>query len=216
MDFDYFKEIEALSHISGISGCEGETASYFARRLRELGVEVTLDRMGNVLGLIRAEDEHAPTVLIDSHSDEIGFLVSEHCGGGFLKIARVGGMDPGVLPASELILYGKETVRAVVAAKPPHLMRAEDRKKKQKLDDLFVDTLLDDETARELCPVGTPVGFSAGSVPLLHDKVASRGLDDRVAGIVLLDVAERLRRQDLAANVALLFSVQEEVGGLGR
>ncbi|MBP3685861.1 MAG: hypothetical protein J6J21_02405, partial [Clostridia bacterium] len=147
MTFDYLKEIETLSHISGISGCEEETASYFARRLAELDVEVTRDRMGNVLGLIRAADENAPTILIDSHSDEIGFLVSEHCGGGFLKIARVGGMDPGVLPASELILYGKKTVRGVVAAKPPHLVRAEDRKKKQKLEELFVDTLLDDETA---------------------------------------------------------------------
>lgn len=215
MTFDYLKEIETLSHISGISGCEEETAAYFARRLEELNVEVKTDRMGNVLGLIRAADENAPTVLIDSHSDEIGFLVSEHCGGGFVKIARVGGMDPGVLPASELILYGKKTVRGVVAAKPPHLVRAEDRKKKQKLEELFVDTLLDDETARELCPIGTPVGFSDGSVPLLHDKVACRGLDDRVAGIVLLHVAETVCRENLCANVALLFSVQEEVGGMG-
>ncbi|MBR6530228.1 MAG: M20/M25/M40 family metallo-hydrolase [Clostridia bacterium] len=213
--FDFAKEIEALSFISGISGCEEKTAEFFARRLETLCDEVKTDAMGNVLGIIRAESENAPTILIDSHSDEIGFLVCEHAGGGFVRLARVGGMDPGVLPASEVILYGEETVRAVVAAKPPHLLSAEDRKKKRKLEDLFVDTLLDDETCRRLCPIGTPVGFSDGVVKLAEHKIASRGLDDRVAGLTLLALAEALEKKALKANVALLFSVQEEVGGMG-
>ncbi len=215
MAFDYAREIEALSHVAGISGAEENTAAFFAERLKPLCDEVKMDAMGNVLGIIRAADPNAPTILIDSHSDEIGFLVSEYAGGGFVKIARVGGMDPGVLPASELLLHGKKTVRAVVAAKPPHLMRAEDRKKKPKLDDLYVDTLLSEDDVKQFCPIGTPVTFSEGSVALTEDKIASRALDDRVAGLVLLDVAASVCRETLAANVVLLFSVQEEVGGMG-
>lgn len=212
---DFAREIDVLSHISGISGREEYTAAYFQRLAEKCCDEVKIDAMGNVLALIYAAKKDAPTVLIDSHSDEIGFLVAEHAGGGFLKLARVGGMDPGVLPASELLIYGKEVVRAVVAAKPPHLLSAEDRKKKPKLEDLYVDTLLDDELARELCPLGTPVGFSEGSLSLLGGKIAARGLDDRVAGLTLLKLAQTLERDRLAANVALLFSVQEEVGGVG-
>ena len=215
MSFDFYREIEALSPVSGISGREENTAAYFLKKLTPLCDEVKLDRMGNVLALIRAKKENAKTILIDAHSDEIGFLVSEHLGGGFIRLARVGGMDPGVLPASEILLYGEETVRAVVSAKPPHLLSEEDRKKKQKLDDLVVDTLLDDETARRLCPLGTPAGFSDGATRLTNHKIASRTLDDRIACLTLVALAETIEREKLAANLLLCLSVQEEVGSLG-
>lgn len=215
MKFDFYREIEALSHVFGISGCEENTAAYFYEKLSPLCDETKIDRMGNVLALIRANKENAKTILIDAHSDEIGFLVSEHLGNGFIRLARVGGMDPGILGASELLLYGKETVRAVVSAKPPHLLTEEDRKKKQKLEDLVVDTLLDDETARRLCPLGTPAGFSDGATRLACDKIASRTLDDRVACLTLVALAESLDREKLCANVLLCLSVQEEVGSMG-
>lgn len=214
-EFDFYRHIDALSRISGISGCESETAAYFARELAAYADEVKTDAMGNVVGLLRAEKSDAPTILIDSHSDEVGFLVCEHLEGGFLKLARVGGMDPAVLPGGEVIIRGKETVRAVVAAKPPHLMSAEDRKKKPKLEDLVVDTLLPDEAAREKCPLGSPVGFSDGCLLLKEGKVASRGLDDRVAGVTLLALAAALKDEKRPFHVLLLFSVQEEVGGMG-
>ncbi len=215
MTFDFYREIEALSHVSGISGREENTAAYFYEKLLPLCDEIKIDRMGNVLALIRAKKKRAKTILIDAHSDEIGFLVSEHLGGGFVRLARVGGMDPGVLPASEILLYGEETVHAVVSAKPPHLLSAEDRKKKQKLDDLVVDTLLDDETARRLCPLGTPAVFSAGATRLPEHKIASRTLDDRVACLALVALAEGLEKEKLSANILLCLSVQEEVGSLG-
>ncbi len=204
-----------LAKIGGISGDEERTANYFAARAKALGASVATDRLGNVLATVAGKEKDAPVLLIDSHADEIGFLVSEHCGGGFLKLKRVGGMDPGVLPASEIVIRGEKTVRAVVAAKPPHLMRAEDRKKKPMLDDLYVDTLLSEADANRLCPVGTPAGFADALTVLQNGRVASRGLDDRVSGACFLRVIELCRKDPPAYTLKFLFSVQEEIGGLG-
>lgn len=215
MAFDFYQEIETLSHIAGISGREEKTAEFFRKKAAPLADEVRVDKMGNVCAFLYAEKENAPTILIDTHCDEVGFLVTEHLGRGFVKLAQVGGIDPGVLPASEILLHGKRTVRAVVSAKPPHLRTDDDAKKKQKLCDLVVDTLLSDDEARDLCPIGTPAGFSDGALRLLDSKITSRTLDDRVGGLVLLKLLETLNKTRLRANVALLFSVQEEVGGMG-
>ncbi len=215
-EFDFLAAIDTLSHISGISACEQETAAFFESEFKRYCDDVNIDRMGNVIATFRGTKCDAKTILIDSHSDEIGFLVCDYAEGGFVKLARVGGMDPGVLPATELLIHAPSgVIRGVVAAKPPHLMSEADRKKKAKLEDLYLDTLLSEEACKAQIPLGTPVGFASGAQKLLNARIAARGLDDRVAGLCLLSLAKHLAEHPPVHNVILLCSVQEEVGGVG-
>ena len=68
---------------------------------------VSVDNVGNHLFLKRSKKENAARVLIDAHLDEIGMMVTDILDGGFLKVASIGGIDPAILQAADVMTYGR-------------------------------------------------------------------------------------------------------------
>ena len=83
----------ALCHANGTSGDEGSAASVAGELLGRY-MPVSIDAMGNVIGDTGVDGSK---ILLDAHLDRIGFAVTSIDDKGFIKVARVGGIDPIVL-----------------------------------------------------------------------------------------------------------------------
>ena len=203
-----------LCALPGPSGFESPVAQAAAELLKSVMDEVHIDKMGSVLGVRRCGKENAPKLLLDAHLDEIGFIVTGH-EEGFLRIATLGGVDPRMLPDRELTIMTQPPMLGVVACMPPHVQSSEDMEKSQPISEAFVDVGLTQEEAQKLIPIGTPITFRGGCMPLGEELLCGKAMDDRACFAILLDVAERLKDKELKVDLYILGSTQEETSSAG-
>lgn len=204
--------IKKLSDMGGISGFEYTVSPHVAELFREYCDKVETDRAGNVVGHIFSKEKNAPTVMIEAHMDGIGLMVKEITDRGFLTFVPIGGIDPRILPAAEVIVSGKENLYGVIGAKPPHLQSEKDRKKAPKIEDMYIDIGLSKEEAEEKVSVGDMVYFKTEAVELLNNRVSGKFLDNRAGVVALLYALKGIQGKRLPFHLSVLIAVQEEVG----
>ncbi len=164
-------------------------------------------RGGSLLATLGRGDK---TVLLDAHIDEIGFIVTQVKPRGFVKVAKVGGIDRRVLPAAPVVIHGKQPVTGIFATLPPHLKKEDDL---PELSDMVIDTGLADAAA--VIAPGDRVTFLETPAQLAHGRITGKSLDDRAGCAALILAAEQIARGNCPCKVAVLLSDQEETGGLG-
>ena len=197
----------------GTPGDEGGAAEV-ARQALAPYAQVEIDHNGNVIAHM-GDQKAKKHILFDAHIDQIGMVVTWIDGEGFLKVAPCGGIDRRVLPGSAVKICGKEEVTGIVCCTPPHLSKGGEEKVPS-FDDLYIDTGLPGEKARELIAPGDRVLFTEQPKELLGGRVSLPALDDRSGVMALIRCAELLSREEsLPCKVTLLCSVQEETGAAG-
>lgn len=201
--------LERLCTCTAPSGFESPAAAVAAELLRPLVDEVSIDRMGNVLGVRRSKTPGAPKLLLDAHLDEIGLIVTG-VEDGFLRFRSIGGVDPRMLPGRELVVLTDPPLRGLVACPA-----GGDEDKSVPLNELYVDVGLSQEEAERAVPVGTPMVYRAGCFPLGEDQMCGKSMDDRACFVTLLRAAELLRDKELDVELHILGSTREEVSGAG-
>ena len=143
-------------------------------------------------------------------------LVSDVLEGGFLRIVSIGGIDPSIMQAADVIVYGKETMRGLVISVPPHL-RSGESKKLPSIDELTVDVGLGytlDEL-RELIPIGTPVGFAPCYSRFGNGFMAGKSFDDKACAAIAICAIKDTDKEELAGDVYISLTAQEETSRLG-
>ena len=201
--------LERLCTCTAPSGFEGPAAAVAAELLRPLVDEVSIDRMGNVLGVRRSKTPGAPKLLLDAHLDEIGLIVTG-VEDGFLRFRSIGGVDPRMLPGRELVVLTDPPLRGLVACPA-----GGDEDKSVPLNELYVDVGLSQEEAERAVPVGTPMVYRAGCFPLGEEQMCGKSMDDRACFVTLLRAAELLRDKELDVELHIMGSTREEVSGAG-
>ena len=201
--------LERLCTCTAPSGFEGPAAAVAAELLRPLVDEVSIDRMGNVLGVRRSKTPGAPKLLLDAHLDEIGLIVTG-VEDGFLRFRSIGGVDPRMLPGRELVVLTDPPLRGLVACPA-----GGDEDKSVPLNELYVDVGLSQEEAERAVPVGTPMVYRAGCFPLGEDQMCGKSMDDRACFVTLLRAAELLHDKELDVELHIMGSTREEVSGAG-
>lgn len=196
------------------SGFEAPAARTAAGLLREVMDEVSIDRMGNVVGLRRCGKPNAGRLLLDAHLDEIGLIVTG-VEDGFLRLRSIGGVDPRMLPDREVTVLTDPPIFGVVACLPPHVQSREDAQNAVPLKELYVDVGMTQEQAVKAVPVGTPMVFRTGCFPLGEDLICGKSLDDRSCFVTLLRAAELLSDKPLDVDLYILGSTREELNGAG-
>ena len=88
--------IVSLCSLMSVSGFEGRATQVLRDTVAKDFDEYTTDAVGNHIFWKRSGKEGAPRILIDTHFDEIGMMVTEICEGGFLKLTSIGGLSPSV------------------------------------------------------------------------------------------------------------------------
>ena len=205
MDQELF---ERIATTPGISGREERIREVVIEELRGLVDEVTVDRLGNVIGN-RPGDR--PRVMLAAHMDSIGFLAKHIDDKGFIWVSPVGGFDPRTLNSQRVLVAGERDYVGLLTpkTKPIHVQTDEDRKRSPKLEDHYVDVMAPADEVKENVPVGSPITFYRE--PAFNDhSFTAPYLDDRLGVYVLLDALRTAR--ETRAEIYAVVSVQEEVG----
>lgn len=202
--------IMSLSALPSVSGRERDALPGLTALIGPNFDEQYTDAAGNCVFVKRSGKPNARSILIDTHLDEIGMMVTEVCDGGFLRVTNLGGLDARTLQASEVMILGKKTAYAVVAAKPPHLSTKEERAKLETVNELYIDTGYAKEQAEALFPVGTPVKYKPSYHKLLNGRIAGTSFDDKACGACAAYALSDIPAEQLAGDVYLLFSQREE------
>ena len=205
----------SLCSLMSVSGHEYRSHAKVRELVGEHFDEIKEDAVGNILLIRRCGRENAAKIMIDAHFDEIGMIVTEIHKGGFLSVTSIGGLDEAILQASDVIIYGKEELRGVIASIPPHLQRSEDEKKLTEISKLLIDTGYEKEELEELIRVGTPVGFAPRYTELLGENICGKSFDDKACAAAAIYALANTPREELAADVDLLLSCHEETVRIG-
>ncbi len=193
-----------LSH--GVNGY-GQAGEVARQLLATYTDDIRSDALGNVWGILPASDRQAPTVLLEAHIDEIGFVVTHTTDDGFLRVAACGGVDNRTLSAARVTVLTDPPCNGVFCSVPPHLSKEGD-----KLPEL-TDRAIDVGRANVgRVPVGTKVAFAPHFEELLGDRVSAKALDNRAGVAAILQALDMLKDKALPVNVVVAFCTQEELG----
>jgi endoglucanase len=204
--------LEKLSNACGVTGREEEVRNLMKKFLKPYVDEVKEDKLGNVIG-IKQGKKNAPKVMLAAHMDEIGLLIKTISKEGFLRFAKMGGIDDRILLAQKVIVYTeKGALHGIIGSKPPHIQKEEERKKVITYDDLFIDIGARNlEEAKKMgVKIGNPIGFDIKFVKVGKNIVIGKAFDDRVGCAVMVEAMKRLKKTD--CTVYAVGTIQEEVG----
>lgn len=201
--------LKKLSEAAGVSGYEHAIREMVIAELKPYADEITITSMGSVIALKRGAG--TGRVLIEGHMDEIGLMVTD-IEQGFLRFTQVGGFDARVLPAQEVLVHGKQKLRGIIGARPPHILTEAERDKVLPMSELWIDVGLPDARVRELVQVGDLITYAREFVELKNDLVAGKSFDDRAAVVCVAEAFQALTTMKHTWDVYAVANVQEEVG----
>jgi endoglucanase len=204
--------LETLSNAFGPSGCEDEVRRLLARALRDQVDDLQTDALGNLIALKKGSGPGPRLkVMVDAHTDEVGFMITRFEKNGLLGFRAVGGIDPRLLMAKGVVV-GKDRIPGVITAPPIHLTKPEQRKQVVKVDQLTIDIgASSDDEAKGLVKMGDYAAFDTRFQVLGKNglrTVKGKAFDDRIGCAAAAALAEG----EYAVDLYLSFSAQEEVG----
>ena len=207
------RDLRALMMIPGLCGYEGRVRDHIRTLLQAEDLETRTDRLGNLIASLKG-NEDAPSVMLFTHMDQLGFIVRKIEDDGFVRVERVGGVPERAL-ASQAVLFqiGVGRDRAgVIANKSHHATEADEKYQVVPYRQLVIDTgLASAEAVRAAgIDVGTPVVYKPHVLDLPPDRIAGTAVDDRAGCAVLIEVARHLAGMAKKPTVHIVFSVQEE------
>ncbi len=208
--------LRRLTLAGGPPGAEGPVRDVVRKMLGEVGI-IEFDRLGSIICKKEGSAE-SPRIQLDSHLDEVGFLVQGITRGGMLSFVSLGSWWEHVLLAQRVeILTEKGSVPGIIGSKPPHFLSSQERKQVVPLDKLYIDVGASsaEEVAELGVRVGDPVVPRTEFQPMANPRVlSSKAFDNRV-GVALMIEALRCLGDDHPNTVFGVGSVQEEVGCRG-
>jgi putative aminopeptidase FrvX len=136
---------------------------------------------------------------------------------GFLRFDQVGGWDPIVLVGQRMVLDTRNgPLHGVIARKPIHLLKEEERKKMPELRDLHIDIgALDGDDARSMVRIGDVGVIDVQPLAFPNGRVVSRSLDNRVGCYVAARAAQLVAETGGAPGDVLAMAVVQEETAFG-
>jgi endoglucanase len=221
----HFEGLKRICEITGPIGYPDDMNAYLREEWGPLG-ELTETPVGNVIAHIGGR---GPKILLDAHSDEIGYVVRSISAEGFLWITTAQRIVRPKLSMSELLMLGQPAmivgrggrkIEGIFATVTGHVATPDQRAKHEHdFNDLFVD--IGARSKEE----ATSWGVTPGSLVIWNAPTRRMGeggkfiygkaLDARMGLYIAAEVARRADKGKLAFDLYLGSSVQEENGLIG-
>ncbi|MFV1964900.1 MAG: M42 family metallopeptidase [Pirellulaceae bacterium] len=204
--------LEDLLNTPSPSGYEQPIQDVVRSYVASFADDVKTDVHGNVVACLNAKANMR--LMLAGHCDQIGLIVTQIEDSGFLYTQTIGGWDPQQLVGQRLTVWTRQgPVSAVIARKPIHLLKDEERKQAVKVEDLWLDIGANDKgEAAELVRIGDPVTLQLGCQELLNKRANAPGMDNRCGLWVVMEAARRARDMNPQCSVYAVSTVQEEIG----
>ena len=201
------------------SGFEARGQKCWVDYVRQHTDSVETDSYGTAWATREASQaEGAPTVMLEAHADEIGFMVNHIDNDGYLFVSRIGGTDRAMARGKRVQILGDNgPIPGVVGNTAIHLRETRNEKVPE-WHKIFVDigaSSRDDVHERGI-RVGHPMVYTDATEELTPGRLTGRALDNRVGGYIIAQVVARLAEEKRTpATVYAVNAVQEEIGGYG-
>lgn len=198
------------------SGFEREGQKMWLSYIKQYVDDTIIDNYGTVVGVINPDAKRK--VVIEAHADEIGWTVKYISKGGLIYVEKLGGSDVQLAPGSKVNIHTRDNgkVEGVFGFPAVHV-RSKDHK--PAINNLFIDVgVLNAKRVKELgVEIGDPITFQTGSDIMNGQRVVGRGLDNRIGGFMIAQVARLLKENEveLPFGLYIVNAVQEEVGKNG-
>lgn len=216
---DRIELIKKLSDAKGISGFEYDVLDIVSSELEPF-YKIERDSMNNLyINNIEKEKRRKPIVMLEAHSDEVGFMVQSIEANGLLKFIPIGGWSSQQVQAHKVKVCSNKGkyISGIISSIPPHFLKGDG---KAELKDMFIDIgALSYEEAKEMgIEIGAPV------VPDVKcEYIEEKGLflgkafDDRAGCSIIVEIMKELKDNidNLNVDVVGVLSSQEEVGTRG-
>ena len=207
----------AFSNANGLSGFEDEVLE-LARGFANPSISVEEDKLRNLYLRSGGNTGRRPVVMVDGHSDEVGFMVQSINKNGTLKFVPIGGWSAQVVMGQRVRVRNRhgDYLPAIVAAKPPHFIKAEEKDKTIDIPDMFIDVgatskpqVRDDFAIDPGAPVLPDVAFAYDTA---RGMMMGKAFDCRLGCAAVIEIINRLEGVHLDVDVVGTFSSQEELG----
>jgi putative aminopeptidase FrvX len=227
-DQDY-KLLQELLSTYGPCGQEDAVRDICRRELEPFVDETWVDEAGNLVGLVRGSDGSTATRVM-AHMDELSMLVKRVESDGTLHLTPLGTMYPANFGLGPVAVLGdKQTICGVLTLGSEHTTKESQQIWETKPDqgDKALDWMhvyvFTGRTPEELSGAGIGPGTrvcveqSKRTLVEVADYLGCYFMDDRAAVTALLHTARQLRERGAraAADVYLVFTTSEEIGGIG-
>jgi endoglucanase len=220
MDKDSRHFLYDLLNTPSPTGFEAPGQRKWAGYVRQFADSVESDAYGNAWGTVKGS-VGKPTVMIEAHADEIGFMVKHITKEGYLQVDRIGGTDWVTARGRKLaILADRGEVTGIIGNTAIHLRkRTLGNEKAPEVHELFVDVGASnpEEVAELGIRVGHPAVYADHAEPLGKNRIVGRALDNRIGGFIISQVLKQIKGagKKVPATVIAANCVQEEIGGHG-
>lgn len=208
------KTLYALCEQMSVSGFE-----YLAEnKIRELCGDIfdSIEKtpLGSYVLIKKCGKENAKKMLIDAHFDTVGMMVTDIKKGGFLTVVNIGGLDTRVLPACEVTVHGNRDIYGLVTSTPPHLRKL-GASTVPSMKEIYIDTGYDKEELEKIVSVGDAVSYRFIFTEMANGYVTTSGLDDKACACGVIEAMREIPREELAYDIYVTISSQEETGKNG-
>jgi len=213
---DIIQAIEDLSNAFGPSGFE-EDVLVVAKRHLDSEYSTQRDTLLNLYANLAPSPQDKPVVMLDAHTDEVGFMVNSVMPNGQITFSPIGGWVPNTVPAHTLVIRtaAGRYIPGVVASKPPHFQNDREQKGPLELSSLTLD--VGASNAREVQEIygietGDPVVPDTRFRQLDNGILYGKAFDCRIGCVCAIETMNRIKAGDLAVHPVLALASQEEVG----
>lgn len=201
-----------LMLVPGLSGHEERVARAIRDKLAADGIAATSDRMGNLTATFPG-DPAAPSVMLFTHMDQLGFFVRKVEDDGLIRVERMGGVSERAMAAQAVVLCtDKGDVPGLIMNKAHHATGQDEKYRVLTTPEIRIDTGHGSKQAVEAAGIriGTPVVYRPQVVELAGSRIAGTSIDDRAGCAVQIEVARRLKARQGGPTVHCVWTVQEE------
>ena len=203
--------IRELTDAPGVSGFEDEAVAVIRSHAEGLG-QLTEDAMRNLYIQRPERKEGRPVLMLDAHSDEVGFLVRAIRPNGTLDFVTLGGWVASNVAAHKVRVRNSagEWIPGIVSSKPPHYMSEAERKLAPEITGMVIDVgaCSEKEVREEL-----KISIAAPVVPdVLFEYRENSGVmigkafDNRLGCAAIVSTLRELAGVNLPLNVTVAFA----------
>ena len=206
--------LKEICFLDGVSSREDKVVKFMYDQFKKHTDNVQVDMLGNVTASFLSGKPDAQRILIFGHMDEVGLVVKKVRDDGYLLLERISAVNSHIIPGTvfDVRTHDGKLIKGVIGAKSHHFMKPEEKTKMPDLSELAMDIgCRSKQEVLELnIDTGCVVTFSPQFTCLANDIVATKSVDDRIACLALVDIAEYAKDKQLPFDLFLCASVQEE------
>lgn len=206
--------VQDLCMTFGPSGCEDKVAQKIRELVLPYADEVTTDRLGSLLVLVKGTDgENSKRLMLAAHMDEVGFMIRSVGDNGLLYPARLS-IGEGKMLTSRSVSVGnaERQIDGVVGAVPAHRSSGG-----ADFDSLYIDIGAKNRAEAERYVQKGDYGVFRTEFEVLGETEPmwkGKAIDDRLGCAVLIEVLANLAESGARPrqDTWFCFTRREEVG----